>query len=142
SGGSPVVVASGSYTGGGSGVWFDVEVLRSGTNTTVLVNGSPVFSNVSQTELGAGKIGLITRFNASARFDDLSVSTDESAAVFDTFEDGNANGWTTDGGTWSVVADGTNVYRQTNNTTSAVRSVIDATAGWTDQVIESDVKLV
>lgn len=74
SGGTPVVVDSDTYPGG-SGVlddeWFDLSVVRSGNSTTVLLNGMPILSNVSQSGLGAGKIGLISRFNASAKFDDI-----------------------------------------------------------------------
>ncbi|MES2697695.1 MAG: glycosyl hydrolase family 28-related protein [Verrucomicrobiota bacterium] len=63
------------------------------------------------------------------------------AAIFDTFEDGNATGWTADGGTWAVVVSGTQAYRQSVHTTGAVRSTLDATAGWKTQVVEADVKL-
>jgi len=35
--------------------------------------------------------------------------------IFDTFESGNANGWTSDGGTWGVAQGVTKVYRRSNN---------------------------
>ena len=53
-------------------VWFNVEVIRSGVNTTVLVNGSTLFDNVSQGELGAGDVGVVTHWSRG-RFDDLNV---------------------------------------------------------------------
>jgi hypothetical protein len=53
-------------------VWFDVEVIRSGLSTTVLVNGTPLFSEVMQGELGAGDIGVVTHWSRG-RFDDLNV---------------------------------------------------------------------
>jgi pectate lyase len=56
----------------------------------------------------------------------------------DSFEDGAADGWTTFQGTWSVVVDGTHVYRQ-----SGLSSKYRAAAGsaaWTDYVVEARVK--
>jgi pectate lyase len=38
---------------------------------------------------------------------------------FDDFEDGNANGWTTSGGSWSVVQDATKVLRQASSSSDA-----------------------
>src|ERR1044071_3737964 len=38
---------------------------------------------------------------------------------FDDFEDGNANGWTTTGGSWSVVQDTTKVLRQASTMSDA-----------------------
>ncbi|HEY0944472.1 MAG TPA: MBG domain-containing protein [Opitutaceae bacterium] len=62
-------------------------------------------------------------------------------AVFDTFENGSADGWVSDGGSWSVSSDaGSQVYRQTNPGLTAVRSVRADTL-WTDQVVEADVTL-
>jgi hypothetical protein len=71
--GTMTIVATAPYSGGGQKVWFDVDVIRIGTGTTVKVNGTPVFDNVTQNELGAGKIGLITYW-ADARFDNISLT--------------------------------------------------------------------
>src|SRR5690606_11883739 len=73
-GGSPVVVASAPYTGGGSRVWFDVAVIRSGTGTPVLVRDEVLFDNTPHPDHGARKVGFITRFNGSALFHTDSVS--------------------------------------------------------------------
>ena len=63
-----------------------------------------------------------------------------SSAVVDTFETGNAVDWTSDAsGVWSVMADGTQVYRQTLDSVSANRAVLAGT-DWTDQWVEADVK--
>src|SRR5260221_4760676 len=71
--GTMTIVAAAPYSGGGQNVWFDVDVIRIGTGTTVKVNGTPVLDNVTQNELGAGKIGLITYW-AHARFDNVSLT--------------------------------------------------------------------
>ena len=72
--GTTTTVATASYSGGGPNVWFDVDVIRSGTSTMVSVNGITVFSNIVQGELGAGKIGAITTWT-DGRFDNVSIST-------------------------------------------------------------------
>jgi len=57
----------------GPNTWFTVAVVRSGTLTTVRVNGTDVFTNVTQSELGNGKVGLYTKY-ANMRFDNVSVT--------------------------------------------------------------------
>src|SRR5882762_4278272 len=71
--GTITIVATAPYSGGGQNVWFDADVIRIGTGTTVKVNGTSVFNNVPQSELGTGKIGLITYW-ADARFDNISLT--------------------------------------------------------------------
>ena len=100
--GTTTTIAQASYGGGGPNVWFDVDVMRSGTGTTVKVNGVTVFDNVSQSELGLGKIGLITNFT-HAQFDNVVLTETNSTAPFsENFDDGIANGWTVASGTWAV----------------------------------------
>jgi hypothetical protein len=53
--------------------WFDVEVTRVGTTTTVKVNGVTIFNRVPQGELGHGRAGVVTHWT-KGRFDDLSVA--------------------------------------------------------------------
>src|SRR6188474_418762 len=63
----------------------------------------------------------------------------QAATVFsDDFEDGNATGWTTSGGTWSVVTDGDRAYRQ-GGTSSDARARAGSTA-WNDYIVSADVK--
>jgi pectate lyase len=59
-------------------------------------------------------------------------------AFCDDFEDGDAAGWTSIGGTWSVVADGSSVYRGANGNGNAIAG----SAAWTDQTVEARVKVV
>ncbi|MES2697659.1 MAG: LamG-like jellyroll fold domain-containing protein, partial [Verrucomicrobiota bacterium] len=61
---------------------------------------------------------------------------DPPTPQFDNFQDGNANGWAPDGGIWGMT--GSFAYQQSDNTQSAVRSVLNATS-WTDQLVEADV---
>jgi hypothetical protein len=65
------LVASGSHNVPRN-VWFDVEILRRGTTTTVKVNGTTIFNNVQQGELGAGKVGVVTHWS-KGRFDNVVV---------------------------------------------------------------------
>jgi pectate lyase len=58
----------------------------------------------------------------------------------DTFEDGVADGWSTNGGSWAVVTDGSQVYRQ-SSTSSTALALAGATT-WTDQVVEARVKAI
>jgi hypothetical protein len=55
--------------------WFNVEVLRRGTTTTVKVNGATIFDRVAQAQLGTGKVGVVTHWS-KGRFDDVIVRDD------------------------------------------------------------------
>lgn len=63
------VVARGTHTVPRN-VWFNLEVIRNGINTTVKVNGSTRIQNVPQGELPGGFIGAVTHWS-KGRFDDL-----------------------------------------------------------------------
>jgi hypothetical protein len=54
-------------------VWFDVELLRQGTTTTVKVNGTTVFDRVQQGQQSKGDVGAVAHW-AKARFDDLRIT--------------------------------------------------------------------
>jgi pectate lyase len=62
----------------------------------------------------------------------------QSVLLTDNFEDGVADGWTIHQGSWSVVADGTRVYRQ-SGTSSRYRSSAGS-AAWTDYSVQARVK--
>jgi len=56
----------------------------------------------------------------------------------DDFEDGDTVGWTPNGGTWSVITDGTRVYQGGNGNTFSLGGLSTA---WTDQTITARVKV-
>src|ERR687893_1243793 len=56
----------------------------------------------------------------------------------DDFEDGDAKGWTKSGGTWTVVTDGTRVYKQ-SSTSSDARARAGSSA-WTNYAVQARVK--
>jgi hypothetical protein len=66
-------VASAPYSGGGKGVWFNVEIVRDRTHTTVKVNDTTVFNRVQQAEFAGGWPGLIASWSYG-QFDDLSLT--------------------------------------------------------------------
>ncbi|SDW48364.1 fibronectin type III domain-containing protein [Paenibacillus sp. CF384] len=77
-GGTRTLVQSVPFTGA-QNTWYTVEIIRNAGNTTVKVNGTTYFSGVSQTELGAGKIGVSAEWN-TASFDDVTVSSSDTTA--------------------------------------------------------------
>jgi pectate lyase len=63
-----------------------------------------------------------------------------AATLFaDDFEDGNSTGWTTSGGTWSVVTDGSRVLRQSG--TSADARARAGSTTWINYTVTARVKL-
>ncbi len=56
----------------------------------------------------------------------------------DNFDDGNANGWSRSGGTWSVVTDGSAAFRQSS--TSANARALAGNTGWTDYTVQARVR--
>ncbi|TDB74750.1 polysaccharide lyase family 1 protein [Micromonospora sp. KC723] len=68
----------------------------------------------------------------------MSIGAAHAATMFgDDFQDANATGWSSSGGSWSVVNDGSLVYRQ-----SSTGSDAKAQAGstWSDQTVQARVK--
>ncbi len=66
-------VGSAIFPAPGVDTWFSVKIIRIGDRTTIDVNGVALPTRVTQSELGAGKIGVIGRFNNVA-FDEVRVS--------------------------------------------------------------------
>ena len=56
----------------------------------------------------------------------------------DDFEDGNANGWAPNGGTWSVITDGSRVYEGGNGSSMSLAGQ----PTWTDQTVQARMKVL
>lgn len=70
----------------------------------------------------------------------LPVSPVHAAQMFeDDFEDGYADGWTAVYGSWSVVADGSNVYKQASGNGEGL--AVAGNANWTDYAVEASIKV-
>lgn len=143
-GGSPQVIASGTYAGGGDAIWFQASVRRRGNMTAVLVNGVPCLPNVWEPGLGAGKVGLFTRSNITGKFDDFQVlATTGGGTAFNDFEDLSTSGWSLTGdGSWQLPLDGsTRVWQQALDTATTPFATLDNSHS-TDHSIIADVKHV
>jgi len=70
----------------------------------------------------------------------LTAPSASAATLFsDDFADGDASGWAKSGGDWSVVSDGTPVYRQ-GKLDSELARVVAGDSGWTDYSVQARVK--
>jgi pectate lyase len=73
----------------------------------------------------------------------LNIAVGQSAfaaTLFsDNFEDGNNSGWSSSGGSWSVVSDGSFVDRQSNANSERARHFAGSTS-WTNYVVQARVK--
>ncbi|WP_201435646.1 hypothetical protein [Saccharothrix sp. 6-C] len=68
----------------------------------------------------------------------LLVPSAAAATLFgDDFEDGDSTGWSTGGGSWAVVADGSRAWRQSGTSADARAS---AGAVWAGQSVQARVK--
>jgi hypothetical protein len=78
--------------------------------------------------------------NRSVNSNTADATTLGSTVLFqDDFEDGDAAGWTTVSGSWSIATDGTKVYRQSSTSGEAI--VYAGFDTWTDYTYEAKVKL-
>lgn len=139
-----------------------VKVEVNGSTLKLSVNGV-LQIETTDTSFVSGKIGLYI-WHAEANYDDIVVSqpgtnspaptptatatltptptatpTPGGSLFSDNFEDGNATGWTNVNGTWSVVTDGTYVYKNTNTTGESLTYAGQST--WTNYTVEAKVKL-
>ncbi|WP_327011187.1 polysaccharide lyase family 1 protein [Dactylosporangium sp. NBC_01737] len=68
------------------------------------------------------------------------IAAADTTLFTDDFEDGNTNGWSKSGGSWSVLTDGSRVLRQTSATTGDARAY--AGSAWTDVAAEARLRPV
>lgn len=121
-----------------TGTWYDLMLGVVGSSLTGYVNGVPV---VDATDIdlvsGSAAFGM---FNASAVFDDVEITPTLPPVVLvaEDFEDSVAGGFSTSGGSWSIVTDGSKTYEQ--GSTAAADAWSLHSSSWTDQVVEVSVK--
>lgn len=65
--------------------------------------------------------------------------TPSPSTFSDDFEDGNSSGWTNVNGSWSVVSDGSKVFKQTSTTGEALTYA--GSSSWTDYSVQAGIKL-
>ncbi len=131
-----------------TGTTYKVRLSIAGTSLSATVTGGPsgsVTLTATDSALTAGSTAIGT-FMASADFDDVSSSPFPASVshVTDDFDDTNSTGWDTTWtgvtGTWSVVADGSQVLRQ-GNATAAGRAIWNGTTlPSANQSIQVDIK--
>lgn len=112
--------------------WYELKLEMDGTSIKGYFNGSLVVSATDSSH-SSGKVGV--RANNDTRFDDIEASeiTTSLMTLFsDDFDDGDASGWTTSGGTWSVDT------QEYENTSYGLSHAGDS--AWTDYSIQADVK--
>jgi hypothetical protein len=85
----------------------------------------------------AGAGGLVTLVVAGIA---VTSSNAQAATLFSAdFESGSTSAWSTSGGTWSIVSDGSKTLRQTNATSENGRDFAGDTS-WTDYTVSARVK--
>ncbi|MFF5294839.1 cellulose-binding protein [Paractinoplanes globisporus] len=85
----------------------------------------------------AGVGGLVTLVTAGLF---VTVTNAEAATVFSAdFENGSTSGWSKSGGTWSVVADGSQVLQQSDTGSERAREFA-GDSGWTNYSVQARVK--
>lgn len=114
----------------------ELSVVVLGNLIGLYVDGIKYLSAADTDLISPGKIALETQ-NAKATFYDVRVKP--SAVLVDDFEDNDANGWNATQGNWSIVTDGTKVYRQTNGS-GGKTNIGDGR--WTDYSVEAKVKAI
>ncbi|MGW3955771.1 3-keto-disaccharide hydrolase [Streptomyces sp. NPDC004752] len=128
--GDPMFISPGTATG------------RATADGYKLKSGSPAIGSGIAVSDNGGKdfFGGTLYRGAPDRGAHETAGTAPTVLFSDDFEDGNAQGWVTSGGTWSVITDSTHVYDQ-----SGTSGEILAGAGsdkWADYTLSARVKLV
>jgi len=84
---------------------------------------------------GAGGLAVLVTAGLAA-----TVTSAQAATVFSAdFESGSTSGWSKSGGTWAVVADGSQTLRQSNAGSENAREFA-GDSGWTDYTVTARVK--
>ena len=90
----------------------------------------------------AHTLTAVARDAAGNTTESAPVAVTVTNAIFETFEDGSAPDWVSDGlGSWAVtMQNGNHVFRQSNNTVVSNRAYLEP-SNWGDQLVEADVML-
>jgi hypothetical protein len=115
------------------GVWHALRLQVDGTSIKGYIDDSLVVS-ATDPDLTSGQPRLAGN-NVDVKFDDVVVS------LADGFQDGNANGWLTSGGTWSVMTDGSSVLTQSDSAAPQFYAY-RGSPNWTNYGIESRMKVL
>ncbi|HWA86812.1 MAG TPA: putative glycoside hydrolase, partial [Opitutus sp.] len=91
-GGVRKLLAAGSYPGAGENAWVEVEIVRTGTDTTVRVNGARIVAHAAELSRAPGRIGL-SAAAGPARFAHVSVTCTPVVVYRQTFDGGRVPGW-------------------------------------------------
>jgi len=130
-------------------VWINGEKKLTYNGPTCLANDNPLnftsevysFFNVASPS-DAKRIvyqDCIRIGDENSSFDEVSpVGTIPDILFSDDFEDGDANGWTTSGGSWSVVTDDTKMFRQSSASNTA--QAWAGSDGWDNYTYEVRIK--
>ncbi len=136
-GGAPAELLQESAQAVSPHTWYTLKIVANGNTINGYVNGVQKIANVKDSSFSTGKIGAIS-YLQSFSIDDVEVYEVDSILFSDDFEDGNASGWTESAGNWSVVTDGSRVYKQTSTGTSG--RTYAGNAAWTDYSVEARIK--
>ncbi len=114
---------------------YDLRVEAVGSSIKVYVD-DVLKIDATDTTWSSGGIGVRT-YNTEAYFDTISVTKDLTFIAFnDDFDDGNDDGWTTYGGTWSVI---NNEYKVISG--DGYKSIAD-NMNYTDFTYTANVKVI
>jgi hypothetical protein len=127
-----------------NGKWYALTLEVNGTQLTGYVDGVQKLS-ISDSSLENGCLG-VKSYQQSFSVDEVKAynlssnqPTNPEDPVFDeNFESGNFDEWTHEDGSWDIVQDGTNVYKQMSAGTTALSFVGDT--AWADYTVEAKVK--
>ena len=117
-----------------TGYLYTVTGVANGSNLWVYINGD-LLMTAADASLTSGQVALATSI-ASAEFDDVAVYP----LFTDSFQTGSASQWTPAGGSWYVVADGGEVYQQTNASGSTYSYA--GNTNWCNYSLEAAVKVL
>jgi hypothetical protein len=127
-------VATGTYSGGGQGKWFDAAIVWTADETVILVNGLPVIRGIKQSARTHGRVGVITR-QTTAKFDRLLAVTPFGEPEFRESFSAGAPAWNVLQGNWSAV----NGVYQSSAVEHTSLTLLPIFARFDDVPVETDV---